>query len=118
MSRPEGSKNVTSFAIQHPSRCKYCDSTRRSAYDNLTIEECKTQIYDENLVPRDVTHKVYQNTRCLNCNAPRRDVTFHNMPDGSSPEITEDTGNDFPLVKTDTATSKKGKKNSGSTTAI
>jgi hypothetical protein len=40
------------------------------------------------------------------------------MPDGSSPEITEDTGNDFPLVKTDTATSKKGKKNSGSTTAI
>ena len=77
MARTKGAKNITDSAIQHPSRCPYCDSTERAPYSNRREEECITTIGEG--IP--VTHIVRQITRCLNCDAAREDRTFENRPE-------------------------------------
>lgn len=88
MGRPKGSKNVAVVAIQHPTRCKACQSTGRTAYQNVVTEECRTTLGDG----KSITHFTKQLTCCTNCGQWRHDVTYHNVPDGKDVVLPEDSG--------------------------
>lgn len=88
MSRPVGSKNIESFSLQHPSRCKHCDSTKRTKYENIRVTECETTLANG----VGITHYADQQTRCGNCGSPRIDRTFWNLPKGDQPTIEPDNG--------------------------
>ena len=69
---------MTAFTHEHPSRCKACQSTRRTAYEGRAEEACNTTL--GNGLP--VTHVVRARCRCLNCGGIRIDTIYHYNPEG------------------------------------
>lgn len=71
---------MTAFAYQHPTRCRKCQSTRRTAYESRSEEKCTTTLSDG--LP--VTHIVRSRCRCVDCGQQRIDTVFHNIPEGQT----------------------------------
>jgi len=71
--RPKGSTNAEDIVDVEPSRCKKCDSSRRTKYENPVRRD-----YSGTGLPYIAI--IYRTCRCVDCGQARRDREFVYAP--------------------------------------
>jgi RNase P subunit RPR2 len=82
--RRPGSKNVQRDEVDVVvSRCKACQSTRRTPYGHAIVQECAGT--DGGGKP--FTHVIARPTTCKDCGQARRDISYENHPNKTAGQV-------------------------------
>lgn len=82
--RRPGSKNVQRDEVDVVvSRCKNCESTKRTAYGHAIVQEAI------GLDPKGkpFTHMIARPCKCRDCGQARRDISYENHPNKTAGEV-------------------------------